>query len=121
VLSKQEQDTFYKKVGLLVKAQRQKANLSQEDLSKKLGFVSRISIANIESGKQKIQLHTLVEISDFLNLPVTELIPPVDAVRKDVNPKLLKKIGKEVNREVIRDPQSAEKLTAFVRFSTSKK
>lgn len=121
MLSKQEQDAFYKKVGLLIKAQRQKAAMSQEDLSKKLGFVSRISVANIESGKQKIQLHTLIEISDFLKLPVNDFIPPIEAVRKNVNPKLLKKIGKEVNRKVIRDSISEEKLTAFVRFSTSKK
>lgn len=121
MLSKQEQDIFYKKVGSLIKAQRQKAGISQEDLSKRLGFISRISIANIESGKQKVQLHTVTEIADFLKLPISELIPPIETVRKEVNPKLLKKIGKEVNREVIRDPQSAEKLTAFVRLSTSKK
>lgn len=117
MLTKKEQDAVYKKLGEIIKAERIKAGIKQEELSTYLGFVSRISIANIESGKQKIQLHTLIEIADFLKLSITDLIPPLETIRKEVNPKLVKKIGKEG----IDDPGTVEKIKDFIRFSTSKK
>lgn len=117
MLSKQEQKLFNKKLGELIKAARIKANVKQEELSSYLGFKSRISIANIENGKQNVQLTTLLEIADHLNLSITDLIPPLESVKKEINPKLIKHIGKEV----IDDPRSVEKLIEFIRLTTLKK
>ncbi len=116
MLAKQEQDTFYNQVGVTIKSSRIKAGVKQEELSKHLGFVSRISIANIEAGKQKVQLHTLVEIAEYLKVPMATLIPSIEKFRKDVDPVMIKKIQKE-----ILDAPTVEKIKGFIRYSAQKK
>jgi transcriptional regulator with XRE-family HTH domain len=118
VLSKKQQDIFYQTLGKAIKNARNKEDIKQETLSKYLGFVSRISIANIESGKQKIQLHTLVEISNILKVSLVELLPQIEDMKKDINPKFVKKINisKEIPDE---DSETKEKIKNFIRFSTS--
>jgi transcriptional regulator with XRE-family HTH domain len=117
VLSKHEQELFNRKLGEIVRNARIKAEVKQEDLSKRLGFKSRISIANIENGKQSVQVTTLIEIAEFLKLPLTDLIPPLETIKKEINPKLIRRIEKEV----IDDPESVEKIINFIRFTISKK
>lgn len=117
MLSKKEQELFNKKLGEIIKTARIKANIKQEDLSTYLGFKSRISIANIENGKQNVQLTTLLEIAEYFKLSIVDLIPPLETVKKEINPKFIKNIGKEV----IDDPRSVEKIIDFIRFTTLKK
>ena len=117
MLSKQESELFNCRIGEIIRTARVKANVKQETLSKHLGFKSRISIANIESGKQNVNIYTLVEIADFLKLPIADLIPPLETIRKEINPKLIKNLSKEL----IDDPISTEKMMDFIRFSTTKK
>lgn len=120
MLSKEEQNDFYKQLGIQIKNSRNKLKVSQEDLAKQLGFVSRISIVQIESGKQKVQLHTLLEISEFLKIPLLDLLPPLDFLKKGISSALSKKISKEVSKEIL-DPITVEKIRSFIRLSTSKK
>lgn len=71
---KHEQALFYKAVGSKIKGQRVEMRLTQEDL----GYVfniSRVSINNIETGKQRLPLHLLVAIAEFLFIPLPELVP----------------------------------------------
>jgi transcriptional regulator with XRE-family HTH domain len=119
VLSKEEQDVFYRALGKAIKSARVQGNIKQEVLSKQLGFISRISVVNIESGKQKIQLHNLLEISNILNISLNELVPQIEDVKKDINPKFAKKIAvsKEIPNE---DPETKEKIKEFIRFSTAR-
>jgi transcriptional regulator with XRE-family HTH domain len=114
VLSKEEQDIFYKTLGKSIKEARIRKKIKQETLSKDLGFVSRISIVNIESGKQKVQLHTLLEISNILNVSISELIPHVEDVQKQMNPKFKIKINKEIPSD---DSETAEKIKNFILYS----
>lgn len=118
MLSKEEQDVFYRTIGKSIRFARVQGKVNQETLAKQLGFISRISIVNIESGKQKIQLHTLWEISNLLNVSLNELIPPIEDVKKDINPKFVKKIAgsKEIPNE---DSETKEKIKNFIRLSTS--
>lgn len=118
VLSKEEQKAFYAELGKLIKAARIKENIKQETLSKDLGFVSRISIVNIESGKQKIQLHTLLEISNILKVSMKDLLPPIETIRKEINPKFVKTLN--VNKEIpSEDSKTKERIKNFIRFTTS--
>ena len=117
MLSKQEQTSFNKLVGKLIKDARENARVKQEVLSAYLGFKSRISITNIESGKQNIQLTTLVEIADYLKVSITSLIPPLQAIKMHVNKKLVRNIGKEGNG----DPNSPDRLKDFIRYTATKK
>src|SRR5712692_1672050 len=59
--------SFYKALGDLIRRRRKILNLSQEKLAGRLG-VSRASIANIETGRQKILVHQLLQLAATLNL-----------------------------------------------------
>lgn len=117
MLSKAEEQGFNKLVGQLIKDAREIAGVKQEVLSSYLGFKSRISITNIESGKQNIQLTTLVEIADYLKVPISSLIPPLETIKKNVSKKFVRNIGKEG----VADSDSLEKIKDFVRFTATKK
>ena len=69
----QEQGTFYRHVGEKIRERRGK-NLSQDALAMAVGL-SRSSISNIEKGRQKLLLHTLVDIADALNVEAAALLP----------------------------------------------
>jgi len=117
LLSKTEEQAFNKLVGQLIKDAREIANVKQETLSSYVGFKSRISITNIESGKQNIQLTTLVEIADYLRVPITSLVPSLETIKKNVSKKFMRNIGKEG----VADNDSFEKIKDFIRFTASKK
>jgi transcriptional regulator with XRE-family HTH domain len=120
LLTKEEQNLFYGSIGSKIRAARIQADLKQEVLATRLGFVSHISIVNIESGKQKIQLHTLVEIADFLNIPLEDLLPPLSTIKKDISNKMLKSLNKEAAKELSNNPDALKKLEAFIKFSSAK-
>lgn len=66
---------------------RQSPEMNQERLGKLLGL-TRTSITNIESGKQKITIDTLFKICEMFSVEVSELVPKlsdvVDAPAKQV-------------------------------------
>lgn len=120
MLTKTEQQEFYKIAGNLIRIARNRVKISQEELAHQLGFVSRISVVNIESGKQKILLHTLLEISELLNVPLHDLLPSVESVKQGISAKFAKKISKEFSKEISDDPLTIEKIKSFIRLSSSK-
>ena len=65
---------FYRQVGQSIRTRRAK-NLSQEALASAVGL-TRTSISNIESGRQRMLLHTLVDIADALKVEASTLLPP---------------------------------------------
>lgn len=114
MLKKVEQAEFYKLLGANIRSIREEKNFKQDALAAHLGF-TRISISNIETGKQKIQLHSLLELADFLNTPLIEMLPTLHSVRKEHNSKLEKKV---TDTEVT-DSKSMQKIKDFIRLSTS--
>ena len=65
---------LYKFVGKRIRAVRETRKVSQERLAKLIGL-TRTSITNIESGNQKLLLHTLVEIAKQLHVSAMDLLP----------------------------------------------
>lgn len=65
---------LYINLGNLIREARTKAGINQSELATQVGL-SRTSITNIEIGQQKVQLHTLYEISKVLNISLTKLLP----------------------------------------------
>lgn len=72
MIKEQQQSSFYQWLGEQIKRARKNANLTQEELAKQLSL-SRVSVANIEKGKQKIQIHTLIETAYYLNMSFEDL------------------------------------------------
>jgi transcriptional regulator with XRE-family HTH domain len=63
---------LYKILGETIRAERIKADLSQEQLAEKAG-VARNYIGNIERAEHKVTLETLGRIAKALNLHVSDL------------------------------------------------
>jgi transcriptional regulator with XRE-family HTH domain len=72
----------YSGVASRIKACREKSGLRQDDLALRVGL-SRGSIANIETGRQKMLLHTLIDIARALNVPAVYLFAGVDSSGPD--------------------------------------
>jgi transcriptional regulator with XRE-family HTH domain len=70
-------DQVYPEFGRLVAERRKRARMTQAVFAKSLNL-SRASIANIERGKQPVQLHLVFQIAAILGVEVQELIPSLD-------------------------------------------
>ncbi len=82
-MKKTELDKFYAEMGRRIKNERNKKNLSQEDLATVVNL-TRTSITNIEKGRQKPLAHTLWDIARKLSIDINSLFPSVDEPYKDV-------------------------------------
>ena len=74
---------LYKRIGSTVKFKRRAMGLTQQQLAKQLG-ISRASLANIETGRQRILVHQLYDLAMQLNANVSGLLPEpseVDALQ----------------------------------------
>ena len=68
-------DPFYIRLGQQVQRLRKQRGLTQEQLGARLvPQVTRASIANIESGKQRVLAHTLAQIAEALEIAIDELV-----------------------------------------------
>jgi len=90
----------YSNVGARIRDERERRNVSQEMLADRVGL-TRTSITNIEKGRQKVLLHTFLEIARVLNLKPTRLLPDVSRLsRVDVPPEVSKKVSRWIERSL---------------------
>lgn len=64
----------YKIIGEIIKTRRKELGLTQENLAEKIKL-SRPGLANIESGRQGILVHSIYEIAEALDLKPHDLVP----------------------------------------------
>jgi transcriptional regulator with XRE-family HTH domain len=69
-------DDFYEQFGQRVRQARTEQRLNQEALAHRVGL-ERSSISNIEKGRQRVQLHMLLEFATALDVPPGDLLPEV--------------------------------------------
>lgn len=67
-------DRFYVEFGRRVRAAREKASLTQEQLATALGL-TRSSVANIEAGRQRPLLHITAAVAEATGVPADQLLP----------------------------------------------
>lgn len=68
-------EPFYKELGRRIQQARQQRGLSQERLGRLLRpATTRASIGNIEAGKQRVLVHTLVQIATVLEAGIDDLL-----------------------------------------------
>lgn len=70
---------LYTQIGRRVKARREELGHSQAWLAERVGLL-RTSITNIESGRQKLPLHSLYAICLALGVDPTEVLPAASEV-----------------------------------------
>lgn len=66
-------ELIYKQIGLRVEQIRTALGWTQEELAKKLGY-TRVSVANIETGRQRLPLHQVEEISRAFGTTIKHLL-----------------------------------------------
>ena len=107
-------EELYRHIGERISNARQQRSpkMSQQSLARAVG-ISRASIANIERGHHRVQIHVLYDIATTLNLDPVDLLPNIQNgtrsslppdLSKDLSPKeraavgRLLQDGKEVQR-----------------------
>ena len=85
-------DDFYEQFGRRVRGARLEQGLNQQALAHRVGL-ERSSISNVEKGRQRVQLHMLLEFAAALNVPPSQLLPqdtaasdPLRRVPEDTRP-----------------------------------
>jgi transcriptional regulator with XRE-family HTH domain len=79
-----DQKTLYAQVGKNVRRVREKRGLTQGALASLVGL-TRTSVTNIERGKQKLLLHTLVDLAHVLDVSPAELLGEVSGTGEEAN------------------------------------
>jgi transcriptional regulator with XRE-family HTH domain len=77
-------EAFYEQLGATIRRHRLERGLTQGELAARLvPAVTRASIANLELGHQRVLSHTLVQLADALDVPVTDLLGTAHAKSGD--------------------------------------
>ena len=118
MLTNEATTIFYRRLGEIIKRARVEFGVSQEIVAEALGL-SRVSIVNIEKGRQKIQIHTLIEIVNYLDIPISDFFENVrNAIPLEIGAVYEKKIIKKANTE---NSLEVNKLKEFIQLTMSKK
>src|SRR6266478_1869055 len=101
-------EPFYRELGRRIRERRMKKHLTQEKLGELLDpQVTRASIANIETGTQRVLAHTAAQLAFHLETSVPELLPAVDKANgRDESAA----IRKELNKQLSISPKRLEQL-----------
>jgi len=91
-------EALYEEIGSRIKNARVKANLKQEHVAEYLGL-TRMSVANIEKGKQRPSIHLLLLIGEVLAVRYTDLIPSLSDRHERIE-QISEKISKD---EIVAD------------------
>lgn len=70
-------EPVYRTIGGIVRQKRRRLELPQADLARRLG-ISRATLANIETGRQRILVHQLYSLAKALDAKLVDLLPPPD-------------------------------------------
>jgi transcriptional regulator with XRE-family HTH domain len=103
-----EKEKFYRLIGERIKDARLKSNLTQENFANFLGL-SRVSVVNIEKGRQHPPIHLLWTIAKVLNTSVVELIPTIES--EESSSEKWKEI---ITKKSQGSDQTNEKLLSFI-------
>lgn len=91
---------FYARIGSNIRTARTTAGLSQSTLAKRIGF-TRAAVSNLESGRQRLTVHLLVQISDALEINPSQLLTELPA---RAEPDVLE----ELDRHIVHAPDTAQ-------------
>jgi transcriptional regulator with XRE-family HTH domain len=72
-----DEKKLYKSIGDKIRELRIERNYNQTELAQKIGL-ERTSVTNIETGKQKVTLYALYNISKSLDVSLNDLLPQAD-------------------------------------------
>lgn len=108
------EDDLYRTVGRAIAVRRNELDLTQSEVAKRVGL-SRASLANIETGRQKILLHYLYKLAAVLEIPrIDALLPVAQAIKEEDAEEL------SIGGDPLNEKQRAE-VEAFYALSEPKR
>jgi transcriptional regulator with XRE-family HTH domain len=75
-------EPIYKTIGGIIRQRRRRLELPQAKLARLLG-ISRATLANIETGRQRVLVHHLYAFAQALDMKPSELLPPPSITGSD--------------------------------------
>lgn len=115
MLDREQQTSFYERIGEKIRETRKIREINQETLATTLG-ISRVSLINIETGKQRVPLHVLLDICVSLNVTMNELVPQNMEGVHSIDASIINKINKETNSS----SDSSEKAITYISSKMNK-
>jgi transcriptional regulator with XRE-family HTH domain len=113
-------DLLYEVLGARIAGVRNDIGISQGKLAEKVGL-SRVSIVNIEHGRQRPPLHLVWQIANVLGIEATSLIPlRQDLDDQEVSVQLDPQLVHYIEQKAEDDPTTKRLLTAFIQRVTPK-
>jgi transcriptional regulator with XRE-family HTH domain len=110
-------EPFYAGLGTNIQAARERLKMTQAQLGSYLiPPTTRASVANIERGKQRVLVHTLVQLSKVLKIKVEALLPS-EAPTGGGN---LADVENELKRKLNMNPNDLKKLAGTANKTFSK-
>jgi transcriptional regulator with XRE-family HTH domain len=76
---------LYRELGQRLRAVRRERGYTQDQVATAVSL-ERTSITNIESGRQRLPIHTLYEYCDALGVEVAEVLPPTSLLARERKP-----------------------------------
>lgn len=70
-------EPIYREIGRNIRTRRRQKDLSQDEVAQLLA-ISRATLANIETGRQRILVHQIYRLAEVLGAKPTDLMPPQD-------------------------------------------
>jgi len=107
---------LYKAVGRNIRTARERSEpkLSQAKLAKRLG-ISRVSVVNIEAGRQHAPLSLLWQIAEIFETELALLIPRKNELHSPVGPvQLNRKTIDQIKLAAVGDKETQQKLTGAI-------
>jgi len=107
---------LYKAVGRNIRTARERSEpkLSQAKLAKRLG-ISRVSVVNIEAGRQHAPLSLLWQIAEIFETELALLIPRKNELHSSVGPvQLNRKTIDQIKLAAVGDKETQQKLTGAI-------
>jgi|ERR1039458_9544913 transcriptional regulator with XRE-family HTH domain len=74
-----ELEPIYKTIGAIVRQRRRRLELPQAELARRLG-ISRATLANIETGRQRILVHHVYAFAEALDIKPRDLLPQANKI-----------------------------------------
>lgn len=107
-------EPVYKTIGAIIRGRRRRLEWPQQILAARLGM-SRATLANIETGRQRVLVHQLYSFAEALQLKPSDLLPPATdgqpaadmmklLIQGEVNPEQREQIAR-----LIGSPQAVHK------------
>jgi transcriptional regulator with XRE-family HTH domain len=110
-------EPFYESLGSRIHGAREQKRLTQAQLGLSLQPPStRASIANIENGKQRVLVHTLVQLAGTLGVGIQDLLPAAGSPNPEARPR---DVERELKRKLNLDAPQLKKLAVAAHLSTA--